>query len=301
VPKIPSGIGHGGGGASPYVATWNGSNYIVDNNVMPFSEGMGGVKSFDYYRIQRPMVQTPGGYKLVLTELGAQHSFFDRVRLFAVDRPADAGLAISLYNQTFTYKRPNPLVSAIDNTGADQTAVLSKPDGLFYTGGNGTYVTLDFGTVNATYGARLLIKADPVLCRICKLSIYIQVRTSAIAWRNVTLVVPRSNWYTEAVDLSSFLPDPLGGFKVRLLFSTNHRVDYVALDTSKQQSISVQEANLIQATHSFYGDVTNALKYSDNVYTDVLFQDTIELLFQAPPTNGGVREFILICDGYVTS
>ena len=196
--------------------------------------------------------------------------------MLAVGHPADSNLAVSSFGELFTYKKPNSILLATDNTGADQTSVLLQPDGAFYEGNSGTHVILDFGTIDTTYGARLLIRADPIDCRLCKLSIWIQIRDSAGVWQNRTLVVPRSFWYTEALNLSSFLPDPLGEFRLRLFFTTNHRVDYVALDTSKQQPVSVTEGSLVRATHSSRGDIATAIISSGNVFTDLLLGDKME-------------------------
>jgi len=63
----------GGGGSCPYVSTWNGTQYVLDNNILPASETSNGVDVKDYFRLEQSLVPTYKGklfsyYSLQISE-----------------------------------------------------------------------------------------------------------------------------------------------------------------------------------------------------------------------------------------
>lgn len=44
------------GGGCPYLSAWNGSGYVLDNNLLPASETGNGTDTRDYYLLQQPLV-----------------------------------------------------------------------------------------------------------------------------------------------------------------------------------------------------------------------------------------------------
>jgi len=73
------------GGGCPYVSTWNGTDYVLDNNLIPAAEHSNGTDVTDYYVLQRMLAQRPdGSYSLSLSEFEKEHDFFDHVQLIAV-------------------------------------------------------------------------------------------------------------------------------------------------------------------------------------------------------------------------
>jgi len=152
---------------------------------------------------------------------------------------------------------------------------------------------MNFGEVNSET-AKLVMRADrPPLKR----SIHVQVLDSAGSWVDVVSIIPRSYWATEIVDLSSYLPDS-GDFKVRLYFTDCHKLDFVGLDTTPQAQISVQNAPLLLAYHSYDGVVTRKLSHDDNVYTELIPGQQIVLFFLWARPNGNHRAFIINVRGY---
>ncbi|MDP2207422.1 MAG: hypothetical protein Q8K98_01440, partial [Bacteroidota bacterium] len=82
----------GGGGGCPFVYTWNGSEYIEDNNILPQSvyappdEGL----VTDYYQLFTEPVETDRTYKLRVGEFEQEISTLDQFKLLIVDHIPEA-------------------------------------------------------------------------------------------------------------------------------------------------------------------------------------------------------------------
>ncbi len=84
-----------GGGSCPFVSTWNGTCYVLDNNILPQSEFSNGTDVTDYYTLQQPLVPMNGQYALMLSEFEHEHSLIDSAQLLAVDHPAGVNVGVS--------------------------------------------------------------------------------------------------------------------------------------------------------------------------------------------------------------
>jgi len=279
------------GSGCPYVSAWNGSAFVLDNNLLLMSQD--GADVTDCYMLQQSLAQRQDEtYLLMLSEFESEHSYFDQVQLLAVDHYANVSVAVSPKGEVLTYTSPQPPVSAIDNNNRNVNSLLSSIDGSYYEGFNGSYITLNFGELDVSDGAKLVLRADA-----SKYSIHIQVRDGNGRWNTVATVVPRVYWSTEIVDLSDYLPDAKGSLKVRLYFTANHKVDFVGLDTSPQVIINTQQGQLISAVHSVNGDVTDLLLYSDAVYAELVPRQNIQLAFTLPQQISEARTYIILAEG----
>lgn len=286
----------GGGEGCPYVSTWNGNKYVLDNNLLPASESSGGATVTDYYLLQQTLAQREdGSYSLLLSEFENEHSFFDRVQLLAVDYPSDVNVAASPFGEVLTYTEPSLPLSAITNEKKNMKHLLNAIDGNYYEGHNGSYITLNFGDgLDVSQGAKLVMRADFEF----KESILIQVQDADGNWNTVATVIPRVYWATEIIDMSKHLPDTKGNLKVRLYFTANHKIDFVGLDTSPQATSHVQEGDLVSAIHSVDGDVTASLLHSDDTYAELVPGQEIELTFTLPPQTMETRDYIITTEGH---
>jgi len=289
--------GGGGGGGCPYVSVWDGEEYRLDNNVLPSSEYVGG-DVVDYYELRRDLVRENGKYSLLVSEFENEHSYLDQIQLLTVDHESDADIAVSPTGEILTYKNPVPPVSAINREGENLTGTLRGADSCFYESYEGDYVTLNFGNLNISNGAKLLIRSDfgPK-----KSPIYIQTLNSTGHWNTVATIYVRRYWYMDIVDLSPYLASDGGELKVRLCFVSNDKIDFVGLDTSKNENFETQYANLASAVHSVDGNVKSALSNDDDVYAELVPDQWIELKFTPPQQTLAQRNFIIVVKGhYVT-
>jgi hypothetical protein len=302
--------GGGDGGGCPYVSTWNGTQYVIDNNMLPGSEFSNGTDATDYYKLQQPLVpNSDGTYSLKVSEFEKEDDFLDQVQLLAVDHPSNVSVGASPYGQILTYTNPYPPVSAITNDNRNVKQVLGAVDGNYYQGYNGSFIDLNFGDLDVSHGAKLVMRADMFAV---KTSIHVQVQDSKGSRVDVAEVIPRKNWETEIIDMSNYLPDAKGNLKVRLYFTANHRVDFVGLDTSPQAAVTTQTGVLASAVHEANGiqpvggsaidgkATYQSLLSSDNSYAELTPGYEIKMNFKVPTKKDqkDVRDFMLVVNGW---
>ncbi len=286
----------GGFGGSPFVAPWNGTEYALDNNLLPKS-GIWDRETLnvdDYYRLHEPLVPKEGNYSLQVVEFEDEHTRLDQARLLTVDHDTDVQVAVDRLGNLYTFDDPEAPVFAVDNYGRDQLSVLSVEDGDHYEGWHGDFVTLGFGKVVHSEG-RLLFKAD--FGHIFKRSVVVYVLSSA-TWQYVDTIHDRVRFAWEVVDLSDYLPSD--DLVVRLSTTKHHRIDFVGLDASRQRGVHVEEAPLLRAVHSESGEVLDQLTSTDGQYVNITPGQQVTLTFGIPIGLDENRSFVFVSVGYYT-
>jgi hypothetical protein len=289
-------------GGCPYIYTWDGQQYVMDNNLLPASEMSNGADVEDRYMLEQPLVPMyqvtrRSVYSLQIREFEHEHDYFDQVKLLAVDHNSNVNVAVSPYGEILTYSNPAPAIFAVDDNGVDVLSLLSSVDGNYYEGYNGSYIILNFGNVNSE-NAKLVLRTDAYLV---KDSIHIQVQNENGQWKDVASVIPRAYWSTDIIDMSNYLPDANDNLKVRLYFTANHKIDYVGLDTTPQASVKTYEANLTSAIHSTQGNVKPLLMKNDQTYAELTPRQQIQLTFLLPNNQNQERTFILYAEGHYST
>ena len=287
-------IGYGGGGC-PYVSVWNGTDYILDNNLIPTAENSD-ADVVDNYLLQQPLVKQNGKYSLLIWDLD-KHSYLDRVQLLAVDHDEGTNIALTPKGEILTYKKPLPPVTAVSSNGTNVLSSLTAVDGISFEGYAGDYVILDFGNASIRKGAKLVLRSDECLPK-CATSVHIQVKNSTGGWTEVEGFIPRSYMSTDIIDLSGYLPDADGILKVRVHFTSYHKIDYIGLDTTNQKEFETHEATMISATHSNMTDVNVVLQNSDNLHVELWPGESVIVNFNLPDTTWEKRDYIIILEGH---
>lgn len=282
----------------PFVSSWNGTHYVLDNNLLVESARSSGEEVEDYYKLEQSLVPTFEGevyslYSLRLSEFQQEHSYLDQSQFMTVDHGANVSVAVSPFGEILTYQTPSAPVSAVDDQNEDHIELIEDIDDSYYEGYNGSYLILNFSEVTGE-NAKLVMRADPPPT---KRSIHVQVLNSTEDWLDVVSIIPRWYWATEIVDLSSYLLST-GDLLIRLYFTDNHNVDYVGLDMSSEAEVDVEEASLLLAYHSDDGVVTAKLLSDDDIYAELEPGEQIWLLFVAPSQSEGQRSFIIYTKGY---
>ncbi len=289
---------HVGGGGCPFIYTWNGTGYVIDNNLLGDSEASGGADVEDYYRLERPLVRKEAKYSLLIKEFEQEHSYLDQVRLMAVDHESDVHVAVSPTAEILTYKNPYAPVSAIDNHGNNTLDLVETIGDSYYRGQPDDYLLVDFGNLDVSNGAKLVLRADNQFKPDKLQCVHVQVFDATEGWMDVAVLRTRLIWATEIVDLSDYLPDADGELKVRLYFTGIHLIDYVGLDTTKQDDFNLHHANLVSAIHSEEGSIKTELLESDDLYAELVPGQQIELAFTLPENSEDARTFITHVEGH---
>ena len=288
-------ISGGGGGGCPYVYTWNGTQYVPDNNILPQSENPQnqGVDVEDYYKLELPLVPKNGKYSILIGEFEQEHSYLDKIVLLAVDHEPDTHIAVTPEGQILTYKEAVPPISVTDKNGSDVLWLLEKIDEKYYEGYVDDYLIVNFGRINAT-NAKLILRADAWV----KFSIFVQILNDIGVWQTVAVVTPRMNWSTIAVDLSENIINCATELKVRLYFTANHKIDFIGLDISEQEEFKVHVGKLISAIHSEEGKVTKMLRKADGEYVELTPGQWMKLDYTFPRNVKNARSFIIYAVGH---
>lgn len=281
-----------GGRGCPYLNVWNGRTYATDNNLLPASEASVGKDVMDYYKLEQPLTSKNGTYLLQLSEWEEEHDFFDQAQLLAVDHPSNVSVAVTREGEILTYKNPSAPRSAVDNEGQNVKQLVNSADGHYYEGYNGSYITLNFGNLDIhNNSAKLVLRTDIIVKR----SIHVQLRDDH-EWKEVGSFIPRHYWSTDIIDISKFLDD-MGSAKMRLVFTANHKVDYVGLDTSPQAELTIKEGQLSSAVHSKKGEVKSKLLGADEDYAQLLPGEQINMMFTLPKNTDEERDFVFLGRG----
>jgi len=289
-------IGGSGGGGCPWVYTWNGTGYDMDNNLIPAAEHSNGTDVTDHYLLQQPLVQEDGKYSLLILD-SSKHSFLDKAQLIAIDHESDIKVAPSPDGEILTYSDPKPTMKAFNSDGENVSHLLQAADGQSYQGSAGDYLVLDFAGMDIRDGAKLVVRSDLPCDPWCyKSPVYFQVINTSGDWQTVSTIYTRLYWAIDIIDLSEHWPDTNGEPKVRVFFTSNDKIDFIGLDTSKQAEFEINYANLVSAIHSNGANMKEVLKYSDNLYVELYPVEQIKLDYTLPHTTEDQRDFIIILE-----
>jgi len=294
----------GGGSYCPFVSVWNGTSYVPDNNLLPASSTSNGADVEDYYKLEKSPAQRNGKYSFILSEFGNDHSYFDQVKLMAVDHEPSVNIAVTPSGEILTYNNPTAPISAIDNYGNNRLNEIRFMDGnvsdaaTYFQGYPDSYLILNFGKVESD-NAKLILrddqkKQDDTTC------ILVQMKDGSGAWQTVETLVPRAYWSMEAVNLSPYVVQGQD-FTVRLYWLQTHRLDFVGLDVTSQANYDIRNGTLVSATHSTQGDVKTQLLENDNVYVELVPGQQIQLEFTLPNNSKEARTYILYTKGRYTT
>ncbi|MFQ6091462.1 MAG: T9SS type A sorting domain-containing protein [bacterium] len=129
-------------------------------------------------------------------------------------------------------------------------------------------------------------------------SIVLQIESEG-SWTDIDVLPPRANWSTELVDLSPYLESVVYDLRLRLFWTSHHKLDYVGLARPEPVPTVERECQLVSAVHSEVGSVTDRLISADENYAELIPGEEIELSFSLSAQIPGVkRDFVLITIGH---
>ena len=294
-----------GGGGCPYVSTWNGLNYVLDNNILVASEDGNGTDVVDYYKLEQsltPIYATGKSslYSIKVHEFENEQDHIDQIRLLAVEHARCSNIAVTSNGEILTYGKTRSPLSCIDRNGSNRLSEVATVNGniddpsTYFQGCEGDTLMLNFGNVSGS-NANLIFRDDQKCDDIC---IDVQIPSGGGGWQTVEVLHPRSFWSTEAINMEPYVSSD-GNLIVRLLWTAPHKLDFVGLDTTSQSPVKVTSATLLCANHSELGDVRQSLLNDDEDMVQLVSGQEIIITFLLPnKVNNAARDFILITNGY---
>jgi len=275
--------------ASPFVFAWSGTEFVMDNSILPASEIVSGVNA-DYYKFET-LEEQNNEYLLQIIESGSHHTYLDQARLLAVDHPEDEELSIGTTSdgEIIAYEETASPISCKDNHGIDWLDSVKTVGDGYYSSEDGDWLDLDFGEVDEE--EQVIIVGTWMAA---KSALHVQIQEDD-EWEDVGIIYPRAMYSTTLVNLSEFDFDG----KVRIYCEGNAVIDYVALAESETEDITIRECPLKRAIHSEESSVKQELLNIDEDYAEIMPGDTVTLAFTPiGKRHDHVRDFVLVSTGY---
>ena len=298
------------GSSCPWVAPWDGSGFVPDNDIYSVARGAANRAYTDYYKLMRPLVLKDGVYPVEVQELEKETSFTDYVSLILLDHAPGVEVAPDDKGNFVAYS-PSSLISptsAVAGDGSDVLGSVSVKDNTGFKAYSDDTVIVNFGNIDVSQGARLVLRAIGFLTgegddkpMVGPPAVIVETKDENGDWQERGRWKARFAHAETAFDLSSFLTtgDPV---EVRLRSVSHgvkyHEIDYVAMDTGIQPPYSVTELSPDVAT-SAGSDILGTVKTVDSNYFEMAEGEKFYMEFQEiPVASGEIREFIFVSRGY---
>lgn len=280
----------------PFVYTWNGKVWVEDNNILPQSEYPEnyGVDVTDYYQLFTKPMLNDDKYYLAVGEFEQERTFLDRIQLLVVDHSPEASITVDDSGQVIQFLKPLYLIDA----QLDSQSVIKKVselDGIKVEISEGSNMNILFSQDGGDSEQALLLVGQ---VREAQAKYRVAGRISSKDKLNNLSFTdfrfrrnPSYTWVVvPAVDTSVM--------QLNIQWSQDVALDYTELSRNLELPFTITEAQLLQAEHSLYGDITSSLSYVDENYTILEPGNWITLEFSAPPVVDDMeRSFILISRG----
>jgi len=358
------------GWSCPFLYTWNGTTYQLIGD-MYGGAGLGynptPGRDKDYINVDgSKLIPVNGTYRLEIAVDQNEITYLDEVRLIAVDHSPD----IEIYSpappafwineippfEIDTIKDPVAPVSATDGDGRDILPAISEIDRECTEAHLFSFdtITLDFGNLSEAEQIKLLYSAwmdlggepewtvrrefvashpgEPLIGNS-----YAEVINEDGEWERISdfRTLSMSKPRTWVVDITNWFKTD--DYRVRLNIFTKTHFDYIAVDTSQDEEVSVTELAPISADlywkgvsiqtspdgkepvmasyydttedltgfgvfegkFTRYGDVLPLLTQVDDRFVIMHAGDSISINFNELPIPEGMeRDYYVVCDGY---
>lgn len=313
-------------GSCPYLHTWNGRRFEVDNDIystarilakgenpvayVPSKEEIQNMEYTDYLSIQNNLKPKGRYYAFRLEEIRNEISWTDFAKLMVIDHPKDSMVSSDGKGNVYSYRDPDSAVIVLDGDGNTVTELVGANDEMAFRAFHGSSVVLRFAQKEKIRNAQLVIRMkgwervdgeyEPI--QEGPPSVDFQVKDQDGQWQTCRSIFPRNEWDVSVVDMTPFLRDKEGA-EIRV-YTTQCRtdkynlIDFIGLDTRKQDRLDIRVLDLKKAKHSFYGDVTAKLLNKDSVYVQTYPGETIDIYFDKLLPTKQKRSFIFISRGH---
>jgi hypothetical protein len=174
--------------ASPFVFVWDGTEFVIDNSILPACEIVSEVNT-DYYKIEAHLEEQNNRYLLQIIESGSHHTYLDQIKLLAVDHPEDEELSIGTTSDgdIIAYEETASPISCQDNYGNDWLDSVKTVGDGYYSGEDGDWLDLDFGELD---------EEDQVIIvgtwMAAKFALHVQIQEDD-EWEDASVVYPSCN------------------------------------------------------------------------------------------------------------
>jgi subtilisin family serine protease len=280
-------------GGCPFVYSYNGTEFITDNNILPQSQlpENEGQDVTDYYQLFRTPTEEEGTYLLAIGEFENEHSFLDQTKLLVIDHDPGAFITVDDSGTVIQFAKPAAFADAqLEST--DVLKYLEKLDDVKVEVAENDTMKLWFTREGGEYEEGLLLIGQVPIKEAVAGRVVSKDRQQSATFTNFRLRRnPSYTWVLVGTADTSTV-------QIDIEWKQDAAVDYSELSKKLELPFTLQEATLLSATHSSAGDVTENLRTWDENYAELMPQEWMRLEFQAPPTTQGwQRSFVFVSRG----
>lgn len=316
---------NGGESGCPFVYTWDGSDYVKDNNLLAASEDstLSRVNMTGFCLLKQPLVPQSNQYKLQIREFEKEHSLFDYISLITLDHPANKKIALTPSGKPYSYTNPRPPISCVDNRGFDCLAQIADEDSLYYKNDQPGFMIVNFGVLSKVTGQYKPLtdgggggvpeppkepdplgpptyKLTPFASSISGNLLSVEVFQDSV-WIPVGKLYPQSKPSLRLIEFNSFIK-PQQELKLRLSWKRAYSANQIAFYNLESSSLVLHNLNLSSAVNLSSGDIGAKLSGMDNNFAELKPAETAELAFPYLPLDSNMqRDFIVAAKGYYYS
>ncbi len=291
----------------PYISSWNGDHYILDNNVLQLSEyeENKGKLVTDFYKLNASPELVDGSYILELSEFEQERSTIDEVKLLAVDHDKNTDIAmmddgkIVEYISAFKMKE-----GGCQCLGYEEK--LSSFDGKAHYTSPGEKFIMSFEPVLADYATLENIKLGALLGgwvenntkRLWAPAPPPKVESVGDLGEDEIAILKPAFTFRQRGTLV-YIPLVESAPNIFISFTKRVGFDYASLvAVVPNPTYSIQELPLKNAIHTNMQNVINQLEMKDGITEELYPGEMIKLIYSAVPLESGkVRSFVLVTTG----
>ncbi|MBL7958688.1 T9SS type A sorting domain-containing protein [bacterium] len=301
----------GGGGGCPFLFVKTDDGFTIDNNLLhrsEFAENRG-KDITDLYKLNVLPKKENNRYKLAIKELNKDHSYFDQIKLYAVDHPAGTELAVTenndivvfdpntvtstndakIYEQSHTnYLQFSPTRSGISGV-KKQSLYLSFPS---HINNVQAFTNLKNTLGNSQDKDSTAIIMDPSAVSAQQLpkeiAAVIQYGNSS---SNIATIARRESKSVVVVPVDQSLLSE----GISMNWNRDFSLGYAGVTKVLYGGYRKQELTLLSANHSATGNVKQSLLIADKKFAELDKLESIDLEFDAGDKikSGWVRDFVI--------
>jgi len=302
------------GGSCPFLYTWNGNQFLEDNDILTTSEfTLSGTPVTDHYKISQPLVETNGQYLLQLREVQDEESFVDELALITVDHPQSVKVGVTPEGKIVAYDKALFPVACVDQEGNDHLDKILTNDGVIFEGEGPAALLLTFNNPSkkelpndirpeGAPGDDGNGPPPPKDGFGLSTKLTVEIEDASGQWHDLGVVAPRVNAQGSCWILGSTGIDLGEQFRVKLYWDKRYSVDRLAYYVPTAKPWYQESLRLTQAGHSKKMDVTSLVSAYDGNSAKLIPGEVISLAFPVgkPVPDGMVRDFIFKAVGYYT-
>lgn len=280
-------------GGCPFVYSWNGEDWMEDNNILPQSQDSTvlGQDVTDFYQLFTSPQLEHEKYYLAVGEFEHEKSYLDQLKLLVVDHPQETFITVSDEGQIIQFAKPAYFASAeLDSVDVykklyqlDEEKVAAQREETMRlsfeeAAGSEEKWLLLIGQVSA-HSAKERYAGSIIDKNKESFTSFRLRKNPSYQW----VLVPQGNTST---------------LQVEILWKEESLVDYTELSRKLELPFTVYTPELINAEHNVIGDVRSQLLLIDEDRVELNPNEWITLEYSAPPINEGMeRSFVFVSRG----